>query len=199
MRAARMVRAGAAALVALALWAPGALTGARTHGLEAGCASGTAPPVSTTRAGTHAAVDGWSGDQLANAAAVMNAARALGLPHQAEVVGVMTAMGESSLRNLDHGDGAVNPDGTVADSIGLFQQQHWWGTTAQRLDPYDASIAFFRALERVPGWLMLRPTIAAHDVQVNADPEYYTKNLVAAERVVRALDRLSVRGSTCRA
>jgi hypothetical protein len=197
VRTGRIVKLGAAVAVAVALGVAGALPGATTVGREARCGSGAVPPVSTAAARAHAAVDGWRGDQLANAAAVMNAARALGLPRQAEVVGVMTAMGESSLRNLGYGDGAINPDGSVADSIGLFQQQHWWGTTAERLDPYDASLAFFRALERVDGWILLRPTIAAHDVQINADPEFYTRNLRAAQRVVRVLERLSAPTSAC--
>jgi hypothetical protein len=191
------VKLGAALAVAVALGVAGALPGATTSGTEARCGSGAEPPIRVAAARTHAAVDGWRGDQLANAAEVMNAARALGLPREAEVVGVMTAMGESSLRNLGYGDGAINPDGTVADSIGLFQQQHWWGTTAERLDPYDASLAFFRALERVDGWILLRPTIAAHDVQINADPEFYTRNLRSARHVVRALERLSGPTSSC--
>ena len=60
-------------------------------------------------------VAGYSGEQLTNAALIMNAAVPLGLDRQAQVIGVMMAMGESSLRNIGYGDdinGVTNPDGT---------------------------------------------------------------------------------------
>ncbi|WP_431031200.1 hypothetical protein [Plantibacter sp. RU18] len=66
-----------------------------------------------------ASVAGYGMEQLRNAGHVMNAATKMELPVRAQQIAVMTAMGESSLRNIDHGDGAVNPDGSIADSIGL--------------------------------------------------------------------------------
>ena len=100
---------------------------------------------------------------------------------------MMTAMGESSLRNLTYGDNAINPDGTVADSIGLFQQQHWWGTRSERMTPAVAAARFFQRLRTVPHWRDLPPTAAAHAVQRNADPHFYTRFLPAAEAVVDAV------------
>ena len=70
-------------------------------------------------------VAGYASDQLVNAAQIMNAANAAGLPQQAQIIGVMTAIGESGLRNLAYGDdlqGVTNPDGTLTSSLGLFQQ-----------------------------------------------------------------------------
>ena len=49
-------------------------------------------------------IAGYSGEQLRNAAYIMNAATSLGLQRDAQIIGVMTAMGESSLQVLDHGD-----------------------------------------------------------------------------------------------
>ena len=54
-------------------------------------------------------VAGYRGEQLANAAAIVNAGESLGLDTCAQTIGVMTAMGESSLRVLDRGDTA-GPD-----------------------------------------------------------------------------------------
>jgi hypothetical protein len=152
-----------------------------------GCAIGT---VDVAAATTVPAVDGYGGDQLTNAAHIMNAATAQGLPARAQILGVMTAMGESSLRNLTYGDdihGVTNPDGTPTTSIGLFQQQDSWGSRAVRLDPSQAAALFFTRLAAVAGWELLEPTEAAHRVQRNADPDHYTRYFAPATDIVRTL------------
>ena len=128
-------------------------------------------------------VAGYCQDRLVNAAWIMEAAKAQGIGTHTQAIGVMTAMGESSLRNIDHGD-EVGPD-----SRGLFQQRDngQWGTYEQRMDPYTAATSFFTKLVRMPGWKELTPTQAAHAVQVNADPDHYTKWFDDAETVVAAL------------
>ena len=95
-------------------------------------------------------VAGYSGEQLKNAAYIMNAAIDMELDRPAQVLGVMTAMGESSLRVLDHGD-VVGPD-----SRGLFQQRDNWGSLADRMDPTKSATLFFEALVTVKGWRDLR-------------------------------------------
>lgn len=126
----------------------------------------------------------WDGEQVVNAAAVLAAGRALGVPDRGLVVGVMTAMGESSLRVLDRGDTAG------PDSRGLFQQRAngAWGSLADRMDPTRSATAFFTALLAVPGWESLPPTIAAHRTQHNADPWHYARWWDDAVAVVTALD-----------
>jgi surface antigen len=126
-------------------------------------------------------IDGYSGVQLQNAGAIMNAADTLSLNVQAQLIGVMTAMGESGLQVLDHGD-AAGPD-----SLGLFQQRTSWGTTAQRLDPTQSATLFFEKLQTVTNWENLDPSIAAHDVQGNADPNFYTPYFAKAQAVVEKL------------
>ncbi|MGX5653736.1 hypothetical protein ACWKWC_03075 [Geodermatophilus nigrescens] len=128
-------------------------------------------------------VAGWGPEQLANAAAIVNAGADLGLDTCAQVIGVMTAMGESSLRVLDRGD-AAGPD-----SRGLFQQRDngAWGSYADRMDPTTSATNFFRALQEVPGWRSLEPTIAAHRTQRNADPYHYERWWDDAVEVVSAL------------
>ncbi len=130
-------------------------------------------------------VAGYSGEQLVNARIIVAVAAARGLPPAAAVLGVACAMGESSLRNLPYGDDAINPDGTVADSVGLFQQQHWWGTLTQRMTPAHAAGTFYDHLVRVRDWERRTPTAAIHAVQGNADPGYYTRFVPAAIEVVR--------------
>ncbi|MFF2277930.1 hypothetical protein [Agromyces sp. NPDC058126] len=132
-------------------------------------------------------VDGFDAEQVRNAALVMNAASDTGLGATAQQVGVMTALGESSLRNLSYGDNAINPDGSVADSIGLFQQQSSWGSIADRMDPSKSAGFFFERLQQVPRWQEMTPTLAAHKVQANADPNHYTRFQPAAVALVNAL------------
>lgn len=132
-------------------------------------------------------IDGYNTEQLTNAALIMGAATAMKLPPRAAVIGVMTAMGESSLRNINYGDNAVNPDGSIADSIGLFQQQAWWGTVEERMTPTITATKFFEKLQVVSGWESLEPTIAAHRVQGNSDPRFYTKFFPSATKVVEAM------------
>ena len=147
-------------------------------------------PVNPATAAAGPPIAGYSGDQLANAALIINAGTTAGLDSQADIIGVMTAMAESSLRNLDHGDnvaGITNPDGTPTDSLGLFQQQHWWGSVTQRMDPTTAASHFFAALTKIPGWQTMTPTAAAHAVQRNADPDFYTAYFGDATTIVTTL------------
>ncbi|MFC5382129.1 M23 family metallopeptidase [Aquipuribacter nitratireducens] len=137
-------------------------------------------------------VAGYDGEQLANAAAIVTAGGALGVPARAQLIAVMTAMGESGLRVLDYGD-AVGPD-----SRGLFQQRDngAWGSYADRMDPLISSTNFYRALLAVDGWESLPPTIAAHRTQRNADPYHYERYWAAAVEVVAALSG-AVPASSC--
>jgi murein DD-endopeptidase MepM/ murein hydrolase activator NlpD len=137
-------------------------------------------------------VAGYTGPQLANAALIMDAARQQGLDVRAQTLGVMTAMGESSLTVLDRGD-AAGPD-----SRGLFQQRDngAWGSDEDRMNPTVSASNFFRALAGVAGWSTLPPTIAAHRVQRNADPFFYEPYWDGAVQVVQALAGTSPTGAT---
>ena len=135
---------------------------------------------STTPTGS---VAGYSGVQLDNARAIVTAGQRMGLSLRDQAIGVMTAMGESSLRVVDHGD-AAGPD-----SRGLFQQRDngAWGTLAQRMDPTASATSFFTALTRVDGRDGMSPTQVAHAVQRNADPNHYTRYWDKAVAVVSSL------------
>ena len=121
--------------------------------------------------------------QLQNATFIVAAGQALGLGVRDQTIGVMTALGESGLRVLDHGD-VKGPD-----SRGLFQQRDngAWGTLADRMDPTTSATNFFHALMGVDGRDSLDPTIVAHDTQHNADPYYYAQFWNDAVTIVQAL------------
>jgi hypothetical protein len=129
------------------------------------------------------AVAGYSGVQLVNAALIMNTATTLGFDRAGQVIGVMTAMGESSLTVIDSGDTAG------PDSRGLFQQRDngVWGTYADRMDPTISATNFYTALQQVDGWQDLELTLAANRVQGNADPFHYEQYAAPADAVVTAL------------
>lgn len=106
--------------------------------------------------------------QVGNARIIVGVARGRALPEQAAAIALMTAMQESGLRNLDHGD---------RDSLGLFQQRpsQGWGTQQQLMDPIYASSAFLDRLVQVPNWESIPMWQAAQAVQRSADGTAYTR------------------------
>lgn len=136
-------------------------------------------------------VAGWQGDQLENAAIIVHTASEQGFGRDGQILGVMAAMGESTLHNLDYGDwetsGFTNPDGTRTTSIGLFQQQEWWGSVETRMDPAASAALFYGRLAGLEGWQDMGPSDAIHRVQVNSDPNHYARFEEDAAAVVDAL------------
>ncbi|WP_051209447.1 M23 family metallopeptidase [Propionicicella superfundia] len=157
-------------------------------------------------------IAGYGRDELVVAAQIMIVAQQLGLTVRDQQIGVMTAMGESSLM-ADPTAARPNGDGDV----GPFQQRThlgWYAdgssveaNIAQLNDPAYAARTFFLGhdvgvpgpspagpvgyhipgLVDVPGRESLEPTDAAHRVQGNADPGHYTTWWTAAVEVVTAL------------
>lgn len=123
----------------------------------------------------------WDTDQVKMAARLVAVANEMKVNQQATTILVMTAMGESSLTNLDHGDAVDN------STIGVLQQGSAYGERADRLDPEKAAAAFLTRLLKVPDWETLEPTIAAHKVQINADPYHYAKFWTGAQEMVAAV------------
>jgi len=130
-----------------------------------------------------AKVGAFSGKQLENAAAIMKAAKDLGLPAAAQILGVQAAIGESTLNVIDYGD-AAGPD-----SRGLFQQRDngAWGSYTDRMDPHTSATNFFKALTKVAGWEQLEPSTAIHRVQRNTVEDHYAQFRAPAAEIVKAL------------
>lgn len=121
-------------------------------------------------------------EQRSNAAVIIGVASRMGVGEAGAVIGVMTALTESSLRNIEHGD-AAGPD-----SRGLFQQRDGWGPLATRMSPAGAAGLFFAALAEVSGWQEMPPWLAAQAVQRSAfgDGENYHRNYEAARALVQS-------------
>ena len=139
---------------------------------------------STSASARVSGVGSYGQAQVANAAAIMAAGAAMGLSERDQTIGVMTAIGESSLRALDYGDTAG------PDSRGLFQQRDngAWGSLAERMDPTASATNFFTALQKIPGRDAMSPTAVAHQVQRNADPQHYAKYWDDAVAIVSRLN-----------
>jgi cell wall-associated NlpC family hydrolase len=123
--------------------------------------------------------------QIANARTIYAIGVDLGLPDQAEIIALATAMQESALQNLPYGTGA---------SLGLFQQQvgMGWGTAAQIMDPVYASRSFYQRLAQVPGWQTMPVTVAAQAVQGSAFPGAYAQWQPIATRLAASFAGTSV-------
>lgn len=118
--------------------------------------------------------------QAANAATIAAVAAARGLPERAVTIALATALQESRLDNLDHGD---------RDSLGLFQQRpsQGWGTAQQILDPVYSTNAFYDSLVKIDGYSRLPLTVAAQKVQKSGYPQAYAKHEADATLLSAAL------------
>ncbi|WP_414168743.1 hypothetical protein ACMATS_21410 [Streptoverticillium reticulum] len=131
--------------------------------------------------------DDWTfePDQKSNALAILDEALKAGLGPRGGVIGVATAMQESTLHNVPGGD---------RTSVGLFQQQEWWGSFDQRMDPHWSSWKFFSEMKKIcppkfgAGYLTSTQLWeVAQAVQVSGYPTYYAKHERAAAQLVAEL------------
>lgn len=119
-------------------------------------------------------------EQTAHAGIIVTTVQALGLPQRAAVIAIATALQESGLHNVNHGD-AVGPD-----SRGLFQQRASWGPESVRMDPAGATKLFLAVLVKVPLWDRLPLGVVAQAVQHSADPtgSWYANHEAEATAIV---------------
>jgi hypothetical protein len=129
-------------------------------------------------------------EQAENAAVIAAIGVRRGLPARAVSIALATAIQESKLLNVTHGD---------RDSLGLFQQRPsmGWGRPAQVLDPVYATNAFYDALIEVDGYQTMPITEAAQAVQRSAYPNAYADHEVEARTLASALTGYSPGAFTC--
>lgn len=121
-------------------------------------------------------------EQAGNAATItaVGTSRQKPMPERGVTIALATAMQESGLRNIHHGD---------RDSLGLFQQRpsQGWGTAGQITDPVYAAEAFYERLDDLKGWSRLPLTVAAQKVQHSGFPQAYAKHERNATLLASAL------------
>ena len=125
-----------------------------------------------------------SQEQLNNAATIMSVGKSMGASQRDLIIGLMTAMQESTLRNISYGD---------RDSLGLFQQRpsQGWGTAAQIMNPRYSAQKFFEGLLKIKDRGSLRLTEAAQKVQRSAYPEAYARWETMARAIAGATGLIS--------
>lgn len=130
------------------------------------------------------------GEQSDNAALMAAIATHRDLPARATTVAIATALQESKLKNIDHGD---------RDSVGLFQQRpsQGWGSVDEIMDPVYSTNAFYDMLVEVEGWESAAITDAAQDVQRSAFPEAYAQHETRARAFSSGLTGYSPAAVTC--
>ncbi|WP_374195184.1 hypothetical protein [Streptomyces sp. ISL-1] len=131
-----------------------------------------------------------STEQAGNAATISAVGSTRGLSERAVTIALATALQESGLRNIKHGD---------RDSLGLFQQRpsKGWGTTQQILDPVYSAGKFYERLAEVPGYSRLPLTVAAQRVQRSGFPQAYAKHEPDATLLAAALTGRATGALTC--
>lgn len=122
---------------------------------------------------------------------VLRAGRDLGITPKGIVIGFATVSVECDwimYANRNDPESLNFPHervGSDANSVGLFQQRApWWGTVADRMDPYRSAKLFFTELKkfdynntsRSPGWY-------AQAVQRSAYPDRYDKRMTEAQQL----------------
>lgn len=113
----------------------------------------------------------WSSEQIQNAATIYQVGRAMGMSSRDIQIGLMAAIVESGLRNVNYGD---------RDSLGLFQQRPsaGWGTPEQVMNPRYAAQKFFAALRGLGDRrLQMSMGSAAQAVQRSAYPGRYDQHI----------------------
>lgn len=160
-----LVAASASALFSMLA---GGLIGPSSAAQAPALYSGSTTVRCTVSGGIRGASFGLDPAQAGDAAVIARVARADGLPAQAIVIALATALQESGLRNLAYGD---------RDSLGLFQQRpsQGWGSPAEILNPSYAAQQFYSHLTRVPDWWSMPLWKAAQAVQRSANPTAYEK------------------------
>jgi len=130
-------------------------------------------------------------EQAAIAQTIVDTAYSLNIPakdkYRAAVIGLITARVESDFINMKDGD---------ASSVGVFQQQSWWGTYAERHNVQWATNAFYNGgskadgysepgLLDLKGWQGMSYGDAAQKVQKSAYPDRYATHVSEAKEILR--------------
>ncbi|GEB57389.1 C40 family peptidase [Streptomyces gardneri] len=118
--------------------------------------------------------------QVPNAKVIVATGVQKRVPARGQVIALATALQESALINLNHGD---------RDSLGLFQQRpsQGWGTREQIMDPVYSSGKFYDGLAKLKDWEQMPLTVAAQKVQRSGFPDAYAKHEPLATALQQAI------------
>ena len=169
-------------------------------------------PASLSAVNTNGETISLNQQQLTRAATIIAVGKTDQVPARGQLIAIMTALTESTLRVLSNTSaypqsGSIPNDGNGGDhdSVGLFQQRPaaGWGNVEDLMDPVWSSRAFYggptgpnhgspRGLLDIEGWQTMDPGAAAQAVQVSAYPERYAVNQPVAQKVLATLSGVSL-------
>ncbi len=194
----------------------GCLLEAGAPTVDALAVSGAIPPGLTSR-NTRGQTVTLNQRQLQRAAAIIAVGKSQNIPARGQLIALMAAITESSLRALSntsaHPISAHIPndgDGGDHDSLGLFQMRPstGWGTVANLMDPVWSARAFYggpngpnhgspRGLLDLDNWQSMDPGAAAQAVEVSAYPDRYAANQPVAEKILTTLTGVTLESGMC--
>ncbi|MGP5364449.1 C40 family peptidase [Brachybacterium tyrofermentans] len=160
--------------------------------------------------GTLPLVPGFLPEQIGVAATIMNVAEEQGLGADAQLIGLITAMQESTL--------GINTYATGAGDAGPFQQRTldgWYGSLEDVMNPSYAATVFFTGVTAdspgdygsvgggagnghipglidITGWETMPPGEAAQAVQRSAYPDEYQGHVPEAQTIMSSLSGVDV-------
>lgn len=174
-------------------------------------------PDGLTTQNAHGETVTLSKQQLQRAAAIVAVGKSQNIPARGQLIALMTAITESTLRVLSNtiaypASANIPNDGNGGDhdSVGLFQQRPaaGWGTVENLMDPVWSSRAFYggpngpnhgspRGLLDLEDWQTMDPGAAAQAVQVSAYPDRYAVNQPVAAKILSTLTGVSLGSAVC--
>ncbi|MFI5618828.1 hypothetical protein [Streptomyces sp. NPDC051567] len=184
----RLLQVVSAAVVTTAFTGAIGMAPAPAHALAPNVSCGTIVSADSTAATrlnqtlTGSLRNAMNSYRVSCARAIVHTVQARGLPNQAAVIAVTTAIVESVLEN--------NPNVLDHTSVGLFQQQDFWGSTANRLNPAWSTNAFLNELlRRYPNgtWASKQIGVVCQAVQRSAYPSRYQPQASDAQKIVDAI------------
>lgn len=116
----------------------------------------------------------WAREQKRNAKTIIGVGQQMHMSPRDIQIALMTAIVESNLYNVHHGDGS---------SLGLFQQIDSWGSAENRTNPVWSTRKFFNSLKQVDRNGMGLGE-AAQAVQRSAFPDRYAEHTQEAARLL---------------
>ena len=169
-------------------------------------------PTSLSATNSHGDQITLSERQVQRAATIIAVGKAGDVPARGQLIALMAALTESSLRVLSNvsthpGSGEITNDGDGGDndSLGLFQMRPstGWGTVRHLMDAVWSTRAFYGGpngpnhgsppgLLDIPDWETLAPGEAAQAVEVSAYPDRYAVNQPVAEAILSVLSGVAL-------
>lgn len=161
-------------------------------------------------------------DSAEHVRTIIGVGKAMSIPEKGQIIAITTALVESSLKNYAN-DGVYNTtrnpaDATLAEptnilafisksigfphdavgsdatSVGIFQQQAWWGsvgnstwennpdaTITRLMDPTFQAQKFYDRMLTIANWEQMDYGVVAQQVQVSATPNAYTLRVTEAQ------------------